>query len=286
MAERYPKLRDDCFRYFKDRRYHKGVETFKISSWEEFQIVITIFEGYKDYIWRGQKQEDWQLKSQIDRDYYVDRLVALFGKREDILKVLLEKSKEQLRSLEPPLCNVDSLEEYEIWTYAQHYGLLTHLLDWTKDPYIATYFALYEEVTNEQNNRVVYALNKAIKRLILKGKNAKKEIVSVKRFVDFLDSEKNQVHQLKNLRLEKQKGLFTKALEKIDIESTVWNYAEKRYSDIVENNKILLAKFLIPNKLYCEFLTNLEYKNIIHMELFPDYEGVVKVCKIDLDLYT
>jgi len=285
MAERYPKLRDDCFRYFKNRVYDKGVETFKISSWEEFQIIIKIFEGYKDYFWRGQ-QKDWQLKSQIDSDYYADRLASLFGKREDILKALLKKSKELLRVLEPPLCNVNSLEEYEIWAYAQHYGLLTNLLDWTKDPYIATYFAFYEKVSNKQFNRVVYALNRAIKRLILKGNNAKKEIISIERFVDFLDLEKNQVQQLKNLRLKKQKGLFTKALEKIDIESTVWKYAEKRYNDIVKNKRILLAKFLIPNKLYCEFLTNLQSKNITHMKLFPDYEDAVKVCKIDLDLDT
>ena len=185
--------------------------------------------------------------------------------------------------MHPPLCNVDSLEEYEIWSFGQHYGLLTHLIDWSTDPYVATYFAFYEEGKNEQCNRVVYALNKAVKRLLLKGKKAKKEIILIERFVKFLDAEKNRDTKQKNIRLEKQKGLFTEALKGIDIETNVWNFAKRRYNDIVKNKKILLAKFFIPDKLRLEFLNNLKYKKITHMDLFPDYEGRVKVCKIDLD---
>lgn len=282
MGEKYPKLKDQCFSYFSNRKYKKGVETFNISSWEEFQLVIKIFEGYNAYIWRGQKK-DWQLKSKLDRDDYVNRLTSLFGKRKDILRALLKKSKEQLQSLNPPLCKIDSLKDFEIWSFGQHYGLLTPLLDWTTDPYTAAYFALYEEEKNNQSNRIIYALNKAAKRLILKGKNAKKEVISVERFVKFLDSEKKQGYQQKNLRLERQKGLFTEAFKGIDIEENVWNFAKRRYDDIVKNKKILLAKISIPGKLSCEFLTNLKYRNISHKDLFPDYEGVVEVCKIDLD---
>lgn len=105
-----------------------------------------------------------------------------------------------------------------------------------------------------------------MQRLILKGKNAKKEILSIDRFVEFLSD-----HHLKNLRAEKQKGTFTKALNGIDIEKIVWKYSNKRYKDIVENKRILLAKILIPDKFRDECLSYLEKSmNITHEILFPN----------------
>ena len=105
-----------------------------------------------------------------------------------------------------------------------------------------------------------------MQRLILKGKNVKKEILSIDQFVEFLCN-----HHPKNLRAEKQKGVFTKALNGIDIEKVVWKYSIKRYKDIVENKRILLAKILIPDKFRDECLSYLEkFVNITYGVLFPD----------------
>ena len=93
MGEKYLKLQDKCFSYFKNRIYENGVETLKLSSWKDFHKVLEIFNGYKDYyIWRGQRcyseqleeaknKEKWKLISTFDRD-------ERFSKKKDRKKEL------------------------------------------------------------------------------------------------------------------------------------------------------------------------------------------------------
>jgi len=285
VEEKYPKLQDKCFSYFKDRIYENGVETLKLPSWKDFHKVAEIFNGYKDYyIWRGQRK-DWQLKSKFDRYSYNDGFVSLF-KREKVLNALLVKFKDELGGLQPAPGDIKSLDDDKIWAIGQHYGLPTPLLDWTEDHYIAAYFACYEKSTNEQRNRVVYALNKAVQfyMQILKIKIGK-DVISRNsdRFVKFIDLSKIHAYRL-DKRINAQKGIFTKALNGRDIEKIVWEYSKKE--DIVKNEKILLAKIFIPDEFCYEcldYLKSMENK-ITHGSLFPDYTGAVEICKIDLGL--
>jgi len=286
MGEKYPKLQDKCFSYFKDRIYENGVETLKLSSWKDFHKVAEIFNKYQDYyIWRGQRK-DWQFKSKIDRDPYANKLNSLFGKRENILNALLEKFKNQLQDLNPQPCKINFSDEDKIWAIGQHYGLPTPLLDWTEDHYIAAYFAFNEKSTNENCNRVVYALNIAIKTSlrILKIKIGK-DVISRKkdRFIKLIDLKKDPFIR-EDRRINAQKGIFTKALNGIDIEKIVYGYPRK--TDIVKNKKILLVKIFIPDEFQKECLDNLKsMKNkITRGSLFPDYSGAVEICITDLGL--
>lgn len=276
MKEKYPKLRDEDFDDFKDRSYESGVETLNLSKWKEFHLIKEKFIGYKYYFWRGQRKEkDWQLKSKFDRNSYGDGLASHFADREKILKALLEKFKEKLQGLKPPPNNIDfdSLEENVIWAIGQAYGLPTHFLDWTVNLYIAAYFAFFEKKTNKKCNRVIYSLNQAVQR----------RKFSEDRFVEFLDLIET-CDATQNKRLKNQEGRFTKALNGIDIETNVRNYAKRCCDDIIENKKILLAKIFIPDEFRLECLTDLESLKITHGVLFPDYAGAVAICENDLDL--
>ena len=256
------------FDTFNKQPYDKGVLTLNLTSWDEFHSVVKKFNNYPDYIWRGQKYAK-PLKSSFDR------LLSYKGSRQEELKRIFNKLKQRLMDLR----KAASLTDNEIWAIGQHYGLSTPLLDWTESPYFAAYFSFYEK--SSEPNRVIYALNKVIERVIQKTKNLKKEVLKKERFVDF-DPVNNNLDFRQNERMISQRGKFTQALEGKGVEWVVEKFWEKRKNQY--KNKIILTKILIPDEFQNECLTALKAMNITHGTLFPDYAGAVEICKIDLGI--
>jgi len=279
MGEKYLILKNGDFSDFEGQSYKYGVETLNLSSLEEFHKVVKKFNRYTDYIWRGQRK-DWKLSSTFDRIYK-------FSKEKDRKKELdkiLDSFKKRLEDL-PNTHNIDFSKEYEIWAIGQHHGLPTPLLDWTKNPYMAAYFAFYKKGTNEQCNRIVYALNRVVKRLIIKEKDAKTKVeLSKQRKIEF-DFDINHFVQEHHQRLINQEGAFTKAFKGDDIKSIVqkfWDKDSKGEKNYISD--VILAEILIPDKSRNECLSFLKSKDITHGVLFPDYAGAVEICKINLGL--
>ena len=281
----YKILEDEAFtRDFEGRKHYQyGVERVNLSSWEDFHKVVKIFNGYTDYIWRGQRcypeklenTETWKLRSTFDRDY--DGKIKL--------NEILDNFKEKLKYL-PNIHNIDFSKEYEVWAIGQHYGLPTPLLDWTKIPYFAAYFAFYKKRGKKQTrDRVVYALNRVVQRLMLIEKDPiTKEELSRQRRIDF-DFDTSHFAPEHHQRLIVQKGAFTKTINCEDIKSVVqkfWKRDDKNKKNY--KNKVLLAEILIPDKFHDECLSSLKSMNITHGTLFPDDAGAVEICKIELDL--
>jgi hypothetical protein len=290
---KYGKLQDSHFSNFKDRVYQNGVLTLKLTSWEEFHTIAQIFfENRGDYIWRGHQHEKWELKSFFDRGASIDDFIPHNPNRQDKLDEILKKFKHRLKEL--PHRNIDAITEDEIWAIGQHHGLPTPLLDWTECPYIAAFMAFRKKVAKSQSdNRVVYALNKALKLLMAKNKLKKKcrttggilssETISRGRFVEFLDLSKTS-DQMQNERLKNQKGRFTKALDGIDIKTNILKFMNSR-KEIVRAQEVILAEILIPEKEREKCLNYLrDEKDITHGRLFPDYAGAVEICKNDLGI--
>lgn len=286
MSEKYKKLDHKVFKKnFKDAsHYCEGVETLNLSSLRDFHKVIEIFNGYVEYRWRGQRcypeqvfvnnKVDWKLRSTYDRYYKKGKIKS---------DVIFNNFKEKLKHLTN--CNkIDFSKEYEVWAIGQEYGLQTPLLDWTKNPYIAAYFAFYEKKDeNQTKDRVVYALNRAVKILIIKEKDPKtKEVFKRNRKIEF-DFDTNHFDQEHHKRFIRQEGAFTKAYRGKDVKSVVkelWRKKKKSYA-----TKVLLAEILIPDECSNEFLSYLaNEKKITYIYLFPDHSGAVDICKIDLGL--
>lgn len=262
MGEKYKKVKHRDFSEFGKRAvYDNGIETITLISWDEFCRIVKIFNNNEDYYWRGQ-QKSKLLKSSFDRKFPIDDLVSLTN--------IFNNLKQKLIKL-LGLKAVNGMSEDAIWAIGQHYDLCpTPLLDWTNDPYIAAYFAFSEENTSKPNqNRAVYALNRVVKRLILKRKNAEKRVLSSNRVVEVgLDKKNFDLKQ--NPRLKRQKGEFTKTFrgynKEYDIKSIVgrfWNKKKKQYL-----NDILLAEILISENAREECLRSLEEKGYTYKNLF------------------
>jgi hypothetical protein len=281
---KYRKLKFSDFTDFENRSYENGVMTLTLASWGEFHEVVKIFNNNTDYIWRGQRK-NWPLKSSFDRKF------PKINNRQAKLNEILKKFKQKLDELSNP--NINGMTDDEIWAIGQHYGLLTPLLDWTESPYIAAYFAFYKKDTKEQSKyRVVYTLNRVAQTLMRKTKLKKKckktggtissETISEGRFIEFLDLTET-CDDRQNIRLKSQKGRFTKALDGTEIETNISNFVNRRKEN-VENEKIILAGIVMPDKVQDDCRAFLETKKITHGDLFPDYAGAVEICKIELGL--
>lgn len=281
---KYRVLKFSDFSDFENRSYENGVMTLTLASWGEFHEVVKIFNNNTDYIWRGQR-ENSPLKSCFDRKF------GKINNRQAKLDEILKKLKQKLDEL--PNLNINGMSDDGIWAVGQHYGLLTPLLDWTESPYIAAYFAFYKKETKKQlEYRVVYALNRVAGRLtgkvILKkkckktGEKISSETNGEGRFIEFPDLTET-CDDRQNIRLKSQKGKFTKGLNGTEIKTNILKLVNRR-KEYVENENIILAEIVMPDKVRDDCMAFLETKKITHGDLFPDYAGAVEICKIELGL--
>lgn len=271
----YKILNFSDFGDFKNKNYENGVMTLTLASWSEFHDVVKIFKNNKDYIWRGQiDKKEWILNSKFDREFSKED-------RKTKLNRMLSTFKKRLKDL-PNTHNLDFSKDFEILAIGQHHGLPTPLLDWTESPYIAAYFAFYEKSTE---NRIIYALNRAVKRLMVIEKNVKtKNILSRNRKIEF-DFDSSHFSWEHHNRLKAQRGAFTKSYKGNDIKPIVKEFWKEMNKKNVEyKQKIIFAEFSVSNNFRDECLEFLESMNITHGVLFPDYAGAVDICKIDLGL--
>jgi FRG domain-containing protein len=252
-----------------------GSSTFRLASWSQFFdfLEAEVFEPSTSrrhsYIWRGQRNKDWKLSSSLDR--LLGELDLL--KSDDLpqrLKDHLESFKYATRGRRGP--TPAALLENDWWALGQHFGLATPLLDWTRSPFAAAYFA-FELNADPADYRVVYGLDQNAVKLrnndLLEGESLEKGRPSVIEFIDPMSDE--------NQRLVSQGGLFTRAPVGISIEQWV----EEEFGG---SSATVLLKIEIPDKDRVTCLQTLERMNINHLSLFPDLSGASRYTNLKLAL--
>ena len=127
----------------KDYYEHIGLKT-----WNDFKVLAE--KSRLEWIFRGQSNSKWELQTTLERS----NLVENFPEFEDELIMDFKKGvKFYLKDEVMPT----SLLEY--FSLLQHFGAPSRLLDFTKSPYVAAYFA-FEQANDEIDEIAIGVVNK------------------------------------------------------------------------------------------------------------------------------
>lgn len=256
----------------------RGIATYRLDSWAEYysfieQTIAAAGPSSRDYIWRGQSQDNWSLSSSLDRILASTRAGSErvdVNEEEQRVRKHLEKFKFAARGRRGQ--NPPELElEDDWWALGQHYGLATPLLDWTRSPFAAAYFAFYSPVSATAY-RAVFGLNQ--RAVELRNRDVRTgESVEEGRplLLEFINPFSNE-----NPRLVAQGGLFTRAPTGVSVEDWVALHFE-------ESGEPVLFRILIPSQDRSACLRALDRMNINHLSLFPDLYGASRFVNLALE---
>ena len=245
----------------------------RVESWQTFIEIINRDKDDptgREKIYRGQRRYDWQLESKLTRDIGGGAIPY------SVSDMLLFRFKLAMRGRGSDLTN---WEDNEIWSFGQHFGLSTPLLDWTESPFVALFFAFADEDREseiENPTRTVFCMNREI------IEAAFGDLLGADFFFEPTYGE--------NGRLVNQAGLFTVTPPGDDnLASVILNLLiEHEVVDADDPKDVaqFLCKFHIPNTSRANCLAALRKMNIHHANLFPDPTGASQYCNDWLSRYS
>lgn len=251
----------------------RATKEIPCASWDDFKARV-----HADYaeemrgispLFRGHASTTWKLASPWDRklEKWAQRERARSRKNSDHL---LDKILRDFKELSVGLPGLKSreLEDLDWWALGRHFGLITPLLDWTKSPYVASFFA-FAGFAEFVSPGITISGDIEPGNFLQLGTS---EPVAV--WALMVDENFGQAKELEILnpridigqRQRAQRGLFTRLThdEYFDIES---------YLSSLELEEAPLRKYLIPGWEVAKALTELRMMNITFATLFPDLEG-------------
>ncbi len=250
----------------------------KVPSWEAFEAEITsIFESARMKkeetkrhvsvpLFRGQGNATWKLSTTLERytnkpfegrTYYRTMLRVVNAVESFTAKAwsLSHEYKDSEEGLQAPL-------GYEFMIYLRHHGFPSPLLDWTRSPYVAAFFAFREKPENSDDSVAVFSYLEYFGEA--KGWSSQDPTV-------FALGPNVTTHS----RHHTQQCEYTICTKKFDESSLYCNHEEAFAQG--ERNQDILTKYVIPRSERGKFLERLDSMNINAYSLFGNEEGLMEM---------
>ncbi len=209
---------------------------------DSLSALDNVVQGYGNsgitaVIYRGVRDDTYKLIPKVGRLNGFRRPLLGLNEEQLILKLFKEQGVMQIAT--------QPKNEWEWMAIGQHHGLPTRLLDWSRNPLVACYFAVQDE---HDGDSVVYAYrsNKSI------STEKMKSPFDIKEVGRYIPSHVTR-------RITAQAGLFT-------VHSNPTEPFESKDIDML----------LIPNNYRRELKKTLYRYGIHHATLFPDLDGLSK----------
>ena len=244
----------------------------KLESWEQFEerfnsYIANNLSQKKDFspYFRGQCDAGWPLQTTLERyspnknysseEYYkiLETIKPEIEAHTSKKWKLPEFSKKE--ALDPPSPTV-----YGFMVYCRHHGIPSPLLDWSKSPYVASYFAFAK--AEEKKNVSIY--------------------VFMPTFIEIRDNYYADIFALgprvnsNTERHDNQQSVYTLCL-KLDDEVDGEDVFYAKYTDACRNLQLSgeLIKYTIPGKEKNKVLRKLDSMNINEYSLFKSEDGLI-----------
>lgn len=251
------------------------MQTIEISSWNQFIELTTQFDGW---IFRGQEDTNWSLNTSLSRylAQYIPDASQWPTREERALRIFRRKAH---NFLDDPSVLDDDLRCLALM---QHHGSPTRMLDFTKSPFVAAYFALCDA----KSDCAIFALDtprlwrlaptghpELTRQMVdprLKGNFAK--------YFLFNDHEMLWVGEPRQMdrRLVAQSGTFVMP-----------GVLDKSLDHIINNygaSEDLLQKLVLNESMRSQAMQELYRMNITHSTLFPDLDGLARSMAYELEM--
>lgn len=272
---------------------HPGIDglipTCRVEGWEKFLEAMRDPQHNRassEWVYRGQRGGDWPLASTLGRKFDGGSIPA------DKRKQLLFQFELSMRGRGYDLSAFNGEDaEIEKWAIGQHNGLLTPLLDWTRSPFIALFFAFNTADNAETNpSRAVYCVNMSALRDALgdqtlfrdpMGHNNSRLVNQAGLFTMVPDDDDNFASYIINTLQEEgvvsaEPVTQTATVESPDSEESVVEYTVT--DNLSDQLKQYIQKIHIPNVGRMDCLATLRKMNIHNGTLFPDAQGASLYC--------
>ena len=269
-----------------------GVRVTQCKSWDEFiqALRVTVGKQVSDYIYRGHADPNWKLSSTWERFIaFLNRGLPRtreefegphdgyrrFSSRRKSLGGYEQSRDANLRIFKRLAATMPEIPERTLetdddwWSFGRHYGLHTPLLDWSRSPFIAAFWAFADRLDRENPHLVspdpeIIVFPSALP-VVVWELSCTNEVFVDGEF-DLIDSVRYEHH-----RQRSQQGVFTR-LEcdcHIDIES----YLESRdLGYLLERYEIVYPHMGGVNAAISDLLR----MNINYGTVFPDPEGAAR----------
>jgi hypothetical protein len=243
--------------------------TIRFDNWTEFKSFVDDLS--ENWAFRGQINAGWPLRTAIERTDFIKL-------RKGIEAEFVAEFQRGARNYLPK----DELPEHLIEWLAlmQHHGAPTRLLDFSRSPYIAAFFACDQCIVSDDINVAVWAINfnflknKALKELdrefsieIKENKN----LINEKLFEKiFFHNNENLVFPVEPFRMNRryslQQSIFVSTGNTDESFITQLSFLGEEISKAV-------IKIELPSLLQKEVLRDLQRMNLNRASLFPDLDG-------------
>ncbi|RJF92238.1 FRG domain-containing protein [Noviherbaspirillum saxi] len=251
------------------------MEELRVSSWNEFVALNAQLDGWA---FRGQQDARWALISSLSRylEAFIPERPTWRIREERAIRIFKRKAHNYLTN--PAVLDND----LRCLALMQHHGAPTRLLDFTKSPFVAAFFAMESAVTDA----AVFALNtpKLWNATPVNNSLLDREYIDPRTEGNFERYFLRNDHQIlwigepteMDQRLVAQSGTMVVpgVLDK-SLDEILCEYPEK---------DSLIKKIVLPHSIREEAMKALYRMNITNATLFPDLDGLARSIRVELEI--